>query len=137
MDTNSTGPGISHTSINNAPDDFDPVAHVGAPTQTAQPLGMDDGTPPPAPPANDPQPAKQQKKKRDSPRRKSELPRNGAVNLCPYHGEVLKAGSTVGLFTYYYCPDETCGYSLKVPRPNSAEIVRRQREADEQDLSAR
>lgn len=44
---------------------------------------------------------------------------------CPYCGEKCTAGSTQGGITNYYCRNDDCSitYSVKVPRPNIAEIV--------------
>lgn len=45
--------------------------------------------------------------------------------VCPYCKVKCTAGSTVGGITNYYCRNEGCdiSFSVKVPRPNIAEIV--------------
>lgn len=45
--------------------------------------------------------------------------------VCPYCNEKCTAGSSPGGITHYYCKNADCHipFSVKVPRPNIAEIV--------------
>lgn len=35
---------------------------------------------------------------------------------CPHHGETMTAGSSLRLYTYYYCGVDGCSHSTKVKR---------------------
>lgn len=41
---------------------------------------------------------------------------NNPRPACPTHGDRMKAGSTLRLFTYYYCMERGCQHSAKVSR---------------------
>lgn len=103
--------------------------HQGTPSSPADeqprpdPLGLDPGAAQSGDPAN------------ADARRRPKAPDN-ETRTCPYHKELLKSNNSTPFFTRYYCPNEGCTYSEKVPRPD----VKQQRaraEAAEQDYSAR
>ena len=45
---------------------------------------------------------------------------------CPRHNVLMTAGSTQGPLTYYYCPEDGCSHSEKVPRVNMDKFLKRQ-----------
>lgn len=50
--------------------------------------------------------------------------------ICPYHGVQCTAKRSEGFFTRYYCPEEDCSFSAKVPRPQIKRRVQQDREQD-------
>ena len=68
------------------------------------------------------------------PKAKPKRLRQSKQPFCPYHRKVrCKAGRSDQFFTRYYCPEEGCTFSQKVPRPRRPEDV----EAEQEDFSAR
>lgn len=70
--------------------------------------------------------SKKEKKPRQSPEERPKCPycsKDGKVVLC-------KATSTRAAFTYYACPND-CGYSEKKARPQINQMLKRQRDQDE------
>lgn len=64
--------------------------------------------------------------------------RQSAAPICPYCSKGDRevrcvAGSSTPMFTYYYCPNESCAYSEKRQRPRLGQAIL---EPDE-DFSAR
>ena len=58
------------------------------------------------------------------------------TRACPYHKLLLRANKTEALFTRYYCPEEGCTYSEKVPR-KSIRQQSEQAQNDQENFSAR
>lgn len=56
--------------------------------------------------------------------------RQGATHrpVCPIHKAPMKAGSTQGPLTYYYCQAPGCSHSESVPRINMQQFMQRQGE---------
>jgi hypothetical protein len=61
--------------------------------------------------------------------------RQSAAPLCPYHGVRCESKRSEPYFTRYYCPEDGCSYSQKLPKPGMAE--RLQRDRDQEGHSAR
>lgn len=51
---------------------------------------------------------------------------SGHQPICPRHNVPMKAGSTQGPLTYYYCQEPGCSHSEKVPRVNMDKFLKRQ-----------
>lgn len=90
----------------------------------------DDQAPPP--PTPEPPPAAPPRRARQGDQNRPTCPN------CSKPGKtvLLVAASSPALFTWYSCPTEGCGHRIKVPRPNIAQILGRQRRAGG-DFSAR
>jgi hypothetical protein len=95
---------------------------TGAPDKPAAPLGLQAGAPDSAETTHGRQNAAG-----------SERPRPE----CPYCKIPCGAGSTHGYFTYYYCSNEGCTYSIKVPRPQMKKQLEQDAGDDARGFSAR
>lgn len=54
---------------------------------------------------------------------------------CPYCKKACKAGRSTPFFTYYYCQEPGCSFSVKQPRPNMPSRLHQAEQ--QQDHSAR
>jgi len=59
--------------------------------------------------------------------------RQTAAPTCPIHKIPCKSNHSTPIFTYYYCPDESCAFSVKQQRPRLGQA----RIEPDEDFSAR